>query len=259
MSYEIVDNEIEIEKENDELFDTNWINEYEKNEIYYSMFYPEVNKSLKVNILYVNKKKELEKIRETTINLLHDNLITKQEWIKLVKDNNKIDKEKYKLVSILVYNFELRDEELKNFFKYSKQNRENIVHGCELDEFNNKYDYMKNLTTIDDFHLSSTINCLQSVNNAFIIFGYDDKQNDKQNDNVKKIYPTKNLSHYETSDASDMSYSSSQIGNSIMKSTNTKGTTMGTTMGTTKGTTMGTTKRVRFSLLSPSKKTRRKK
>jgi hypothetical protein len=245
MSYEILDNEIEIEKENenDELFDTNWISEYEKNEIYYSMFYPEVNKSLKVNILYVNKKKELEKIRETTINLLHDNLITKQEWIKLVKDNNKIDKEKYKLVSILVYNFELCDEELKNFFKYSKQNRENIVHGCELDEFNNKYDYMKNLTTIDDFHLSSTINCLQSVNNAFIIFGYDDKQND----NVKKIYPTKNLSHYETSDASDMSYSSSQIRNSIMKSTNTM------------GTTMGTTKRVRFSLLSPSKKTRRKK
>lgn len=254
MSYEVLEYDLEndeiLDNEilDDEIFDTNWISEYENNETYYSMFYPEVNKSLKVNMLYVNKKKELEKIRETIINLQHDNLITKQEWIRLVKDNNKIDKQKYKLVGILVYNFELQHDELKNFFKYSKKNRENVVYTSEIDEFNNKYEYMKKLTTIDDFHLSSTINCLQSVNNIFILFGYDETQDNKQNENIKKIYPNKNLPYYETTGSNEPSTEpsnepSTEPSTSIIKKPNS----------------MGTTKRVRFSLLSPSKKTRRKK
>ena len=92
---------------------------------------------------------------------------------------------------------------------------------------------MKKLSTIDDFHLSSTINCLQSVNNVFILFGYDETENSKQNENIKTIYPNKNVTYYETSSTNQTS---------IIKKQNT----------------IGTTKRVRFSLLSP-RKTRRKK
>ena len=122
------------------------------------------------------------------------------------------------------------------------------VYTSEIDEFNNKYEYMKKLTTIDDFHLSSTINCLQSVNNIFILFGYDETQDNKQNENIKKIYPNKNLPYYETTGSNEPSTEpsnepSTEPSTSIIKKPNS----------------MGTTKRVRFSLLSPSKKTRRKK
>ena len=155
----------------EDIFDTKWIEEYEKNETYYSMFYPEVNKSLNVNILYVNKNRELEKIKEEKINLIHENMITKSELIRLVKNNETIDRQKYSLISILIYNFELQHEELKNFFKYANKNKENIIH-TDINDYDNKYNYMKKLKVIDDYKLSSTINCLQSVNNIFILFAY---------------------------------------------------------------------------------------
>ena len=145
----------------EDFFDTKWIEDYEKNETYYSMFYPEVNKTLNVNILYVNKNRELEKIKEEKINLMHENMITKSEWIRLVKNNETIDKQKYNLISILIYNFELQHEELKNFFKYANKNKENIIH-TDINDYDSKYNYMKKLKVIDDYKLSSTINCLSS-------------------------------------------------------------------------------------------------
>ena len=35
---------------------------------------------------------------------------------------------------------------------------------------------MKKLKVLDDYKLSSTINCLQSVNNIFILFAYNEKE-----------------------------------------------------------------------------------
>lgn len=215
----------------EDFFDTKWIEDYEKNETYYSMFYPEVNKTLNVNILYVNKNRELEKIKEEKINLMHENMITKSEWIRLVKNNETIDKQKYNLISILIYNFELQHEELKNFFKYANKNKENIIH-TDINDYDSKYNYMKKLKVIDDYKLSSTINCLQSVNNIFILFAYKEKR-EKQDIQVKKISTIENTNN----DNNDEKTSS------IMKKSNSH----------------GTTKRVRFNLLTPSKKTRRKK
>ena len=40
-----------------DLLDTSWIESYEDEEKYYTMFYPESNKSIKTNILYINKGK----------------------------------------------------------------------------------------------------------------------------------------------------------------------------------------------------------
>ena len=37
-----------------DLLDTSWIESYEDEEKYYTMFYPESNKSIKTNILYIN-------------------------------------------------------------------------------------------------------------------------------------------------------------------------------------------------------------
>ena len=150
-----------------DLMDTSWIDSYEEEEKYYNMFYPEPNKNIKVNILYINKNKELEKINEKKINLTIENVIRKEEWIKLIKDSEKFDKKKYKLISVLIYNLNLENRELKNF-----------LHNTE------KYDFMTNLKHLDNYELVSTINCLQDINNIYIVLMEEDK---KTGSNTKRV------------------------------------------------------------------------
>ena len=94
-------------------FDDDWINKYEAEEQKYEIFYSEGVKNLKVNCLYINNKNELEKVTEKEINLNKENRIQKEELIRLIRENDIIDKTKYKLISILVYNFNLENNELK--------------------------------------------------------------------------------------------------------------------------------------------------
>ena len=139
--------------------DTSWIESYEEEEKHYNMFYPEPNKNIKVNILYINKNKDLEKINEKQIKLTTENVIKKEEWIKWIKDSEKLDKKKYKLISILIYNLNIENRELKNF-----------LHNTE------KYDFMTNLKNLDTYELVSTINCLQEINNIYIVLMEEDKK-----------------------------------------------------------------------------------
>jgi hypothetical protein len=149
-----------------ENFDDEWINKYENEEKKYEVFYPEEVKYLKVNCLYI-KKNELEKITEKEINLSKGNKIKKEELIKLIRENDNIDKTKYKLISILIYNFNLENNELKNFLKESQE-----------------FELLTNLKNIDDYSLESTINYFKKLNNLYIIFNATEKNN---NHNTKKV------------------------------------------------------------------------
>ena len=155
----------------DEIIDVNWIKDFENEERYYTMFYPEKARSIKVDFLYVNKHKEIEKISEKVLFLRTENKITKEELIQLIKENEKIDKIKYKLVSVLIYNITLKHEELRNF-----------LHGSD------NYDFMTILKNIDDYDLQSSVNCLQSVNNMYIIYTEED-----HNDGKPKMANTKRV------------------------------------------------------------------
>ena len=154
----------------DEIIDVNWIKDFENEERYYTMFYPEKARSIKVDFLYVNKHKEIEKISEKVLFLRTENKITKEELIQLVKENEKIDKIKYKLVSVLIYNITLKHDELRNF-----------LHGSD------NYDFMTSLKNIDDYDLQSSVNCLQSVNNMYIIY------TEEPNDGKPKMANTKRV------------------------------------------------------------------
>ena len=158
------------------MIDTSWIDNFEKEEKYYIMFYPEKIKEIRVNMLYINKNNELEKISEKMLQLNIENRIKKEELIKLIKENEKIDKIKYKLTNILVYNLTINNDEIKNFLKKS-----------------NNYDFMTNLKNLEDFELNSTINCLHKVNNMYIILIEDEK---KINVTTKRV--KFNLSHRKT-------------------------------------------------------------
>ena len=134
----------------EEIFDYNWINKYEEEEKDYNMFYPEEIKYLKLNCLYVNMNNELEKITEKEIKLINSNKIKKEELIKLIKDNMKLDKIKYKLLSLLIYNFNLETDELKMFL----QNNE-------------KYNLLTNLKNISDYEIESSMKYFKFVNKLY--------------------------------------------------------------------------------------------
>jgi len=142
----------------EELFDDTWINNFESEDDKYKIFYAGEINNIKVNCLYINKNKELEKITEKYINLKTNNKLEKGELIKLIKDNEKIDKDRYKLISILIYNFNLENTELKNFLKDNKD-----------------YDLLKKLNNIDDYMFDESIKYFEKLNNIFIIFNAEEK------------------------------------------------------------------------------------
>jgi hypothetical protein len=149
--------------------DTSWIESYEKEENYYNMFYPESNKNIKTHILYINKMNELETIKEIKLELSQENVLKKEDFIRLIKETNQNDNKKYNLSSILVYNFTIENEELKNFLNNS-----------------DSYDFMTKLKYTDDYKLSPTLNCLQDVNNLYIILIEEPKKNNIINNNNTK-------------------------------------------------------------------------
>jgi hypothetical protein len=155
--------EEEIVDTNEEDIDIRWIEEFQTDEEKYSMFYPDNIEELTVSILYINSNKQLEKISEKKIKLENKNEIQRNELISLIKQNEKIDKRKYKLLSILVYNFSLQGDEMKNFLKNSE-----------------KYEFMTNLKQIDSYRLEPTINCMHDINNLFVLF-YEESIDDTTN------------------------------------------------------------------------------
>lgn len=143
----------------DHSIDVSWIEQFEQEEYKYAMFYPEKIKELTVSILYINGRKELEKISVKKIKLEKYNEIQKNDLLALIKQHDKIDDIKYKILSILVYNFTLQNDELKNFLNNSE-----------------KYDFMTNLKQIDTYELESSIECMSDINNLYILF-YQDTPN----------------------------------------------------------------------------------
>jgi 5,10-methylene-tetrahydrofolate dehydrogenase/methenyl tetrahydrofolate cyclohydrolase len=157
-------NDEEVMNHKDEMLDTSWIEEYENEEKYYTMFYPEKAVEIKANMMYVNKDNNLEKMGENVIYLSIPGKITRNELVKLIKDNNRLDQIRYKLSGIQIYNIDLKHNDIKHFISNP-----------------NKYDFIKELRNIDDYELVPTINCLQMLNNICILFTEDTRTNNNKN------------------------------------------------------------------------------
>jgi len=149
------------------VLDTNWISKYEEEEEDYNIFYMDTNKEIKINILYIDTNKELKKIEEKNIQLSEENLIKKEDFINIINKYKINDNKKYRLISILLYNFILDNTELKNF----------------LDD-SNRYEFLKKINILEDYKLSSTISYFQELNNLYIVLL---EENQSNKNKTKKI------------------------------------------------------------------------
>ena len=126
---------------------------------------------LNITIIYISDKKEIEKISNHRHDLSENNLLTKEELLYLIKKNIILDKTRYKLNALLLYNL--------------------TVNLHDLDEYINNLDdskYLINHKSINDISLNKTLNILDDLNTLYIIFN---KKNPCEKlSHTKKIFIT---------------------------------------------------------------------
>ncbi len=143
--------------ENIDIIDTKWIDDFEKEESEYLSYYNENINYLKVFYIYINTESEIHKIKEEKIHLLVENCLTKNELIKLIKDNVVLDNVKYSLLLLLKYNVLLKPNELKYFLKTNNNNN------------NISTNYLNSIINIEDIHFEKTITMFHDINSLFIV------------------------------------------------------------------------------------------
>jgi hypothetical protein len=167
-------NDVFLGEENNDIsdfsLDTRWIQEFESIDYNYKQFYNEVVGDIKICSIYVDKNNNIENIKQEILELSRENLITKEEIIKIVKQNSISQKKRYTLLSLLKYNIDL---EASNVVHYLKQKQ-------------SKTDaYLTLVKNIDNIPLNSTINMMQDLNTIFILFY---EKNSISNNTTKKVY-----------------------------------------------------------------------
>ena len=176
MTFEMEMDNIDITEQN--ILDDSWIDDFEKNDKPYIEFYKDNLFTMNINILYINKNNDLEKVSEEVFLLQTQNIISREEIVGIIKKNSIMNGNNYSLLSIIKYNIVLNPQDITTFLKTSK-----------IDYYNDYF--FTTLKHIDTIYFEKTINMFQDLNTLFIIFYEKDKNNDATNsikNNTKKIY-----------------------------------------------------------------------
>jgi len=136
--------------------DSSWLEEFDKIDNEYKIYYTEELSFIKVNSIYINKNNEIEKLKEEKIILKMPGTISKEELISAIKHNSFINEKKYSLLSILKFNINIDPLNLKNFIKSTDPNIGN-----------NYFHLIKN---IDSIKLDKSIGMFHDINELFILF-----------------------------------------------------------------------------------------
>ncbi len=158
-----------------EFLNDDWIKEFEKKNELYQDFYKDDLYYINLKIIYINKNYEIEKMKNEIFFMSKPNCISREEMIKILKNNEMENEKKYSILSILKYTIDLEEEDITNFL-------------------NNTSDFVflsinKNIDTIK---FEKTINMFKDLNDLIIIFNEQSKKIDKSTNNFTK----KNFNNY---------------------------------------------------------------
>jgi hypothetical protein len=116
--------------------------------------------------IYINKYNEVYSIKSNN-EILNNSCLSEERILYLIKNNQYNLLNKHKLVSLLQFNIDLEETDLKNFI---------------LDQI--KSNYLKSLKILDTIKFTNNIKCLQNLNS--VIFLYTNISSGPPN-NTKKI------------------------------------------------------------------------
>ena len=161
------DSDIESDSElNDE-----WVQSFEKIDDLYKDFYKDDIYYINIKILYINRKNEIEKIKQTPFLMSKPNCICREEILEILKKSALEDNRKYFLLSILKYNILLEPDEIKLYL-------------CDSLYDSIDKNYLNVIKNIDTIYFEKTISMFQDLNDIILIFY------EKSNE-IKEIDPNK--------------------------------------------------------------------
>lgn len=153
--------------------DDDWINKFEESDNLYKDFYKEDLYYINLQLIYINRENEIDKLKQESFLMSKANYISNEEMIEILKKNSIDNQKRYSLLSILKYNINLEPDEVKFYLN----NREN----------NNYLSVIKN---IDEIYFEKSINMFHDLNDLIFIF-YEkslELKNPESHNTTKKIY-----------------------------------------------------------------------
>ena len=154
----------------------NWIEEFTNKEKDYNIFYQDNISYIKIYIMYVNKNKCLEKVKEKTIYLHTSNILTKEELKEIIMSYKKSENIHYRLISLLKHNIDIEPDDIAKSLKETYQ-----------------YDYTEPLKSLDDIVFNKSITTFEDLNSLFFIFYETDNTSDKNT--TRRVKLKQNYTH----------------------------------------------------------------
>ena len=144
-----------------------WVHEFEKDEEIYKDFYKDTIESVKIFILYVDKKNNLFHIKKSLCTL-ENSEIKKETFIEILKENMFHNNIKYRPISILKWNMDMEPEDVSSYLRD-----------------NTRFNFLSIESKIDTLKFNDSINLFHNINSLYIVYHESWKS---FNNRTKKIY-----------------------------------------------------------------------
>lgn len=148
--------------------DTDWIEEFEKEDKLYEDFYKEPVDIINIYFLYINNENELIHIVEEP-HILQNNKLQKETLIGIIRSNRIKDNMTFRLLSLLQYNFTKEPIAIIN---------------PSIDT--NNTTFLQSIHYLDDVKWEKSISFMRDLNSLFIVY-YHDPYNKLQAHTTRKI------------------------------------------------------------------------
>ena len=156
--------------------DLSWIQDFEKIDNEYKMYYTEEISFIRIHSIYLNLNNEIDKMSEEKILLKRPGILLKEELLSIIKHNSFSNQMKYSLLSILKFNINLEPIHLKTFLRNNHKSIGNT--------------FLQSIKNIDSIKFDKTISMFHDINEILIIFYPKNNKNtleQKENNRTKKV------------------------------------------------------------------------
>jgi len=156
--------------------DISWINEFEKIDNEYKIYYTEELSFIRIHYIYLSNNNDIEKIREEKIFLKIPGMLQKDELLSIIKHNSFSNQVKYSLLSILKFNINIEPEHLKTFLR-----SKNLLLGES---------FLQSIKNLDTIKFDKSITMFHDINDILIIFH--EKNRKPLSNSTKKVFINSN-------------------------------------------------------------------
>jgi hypothetical protein len=157
---------------NTKKLESDWIEEFEKKDSHYEIFYKEDVSYVSMHSIYIDRNSNIQTVKEEKIFMREKNTISREELLGILKRNCYHNDTRYTVLSILKYNIILEPGEVKHFLKDTSVTS-----------------FLSIIKNIDTIHYDNTITMFQDLNDLFVIF-YEKSKSNENSIQTKKIIIT---------------------------------------------------------------------